>query len=82
VVPWTAGAYRSLNSTSPEPVREKVEVSSCFCSGNKKSAEQRLPAKEAGMSKLKMLLMLLETVPLNEVVYDLLGLDESTGIIR
>jgi hypothetical protein len=41
-----------------------------------------LPAKEAGMSKLKMLLMLLETVPLNEVVYDLLGLDESTGIIR
>jgi hypothetical protein len=68
VVPWTAGLYRSLNSTSPEPVRVKAEVSSWDCSGKRKSAEQRLFFQEAGMSKLKMVLMSWVAVPLKEVV--------------
>jgi len=56
-----------LNSTSPEPVSEKDEVSSWDSSGKRNSSEQVLPSWEAGMSKLKIELTVPEAVPLKEV---------------
>jgi peptide subunit release factor 1 (eRF1) len=50
--------------------------------GNKKTRLQVLPASEEGMSKLKMLETVEDTVPLNEVPGALLGEEESTGMIR
>jgi hypothetical protein len=82
VVDWVAGSETAPNVTLPSPLKEKAEVSRSSCFGKRKTRLQVLPASEAGMSKLKIVETVEETVPLKEVPMASSGEDESTGTIR
>ncbi len=69
-------------SIPPLPEKVKEDVVSCDCRGNKNISEQVFPASLAGMSKLKMLDIVLETSPKKLVPGADDGLDESIGMMR
>lgn len=81
-VELVAGDVKAQKSTLPSPLKEKDEVSSSACVGNRKTREHVLPESEGGISKLNREETVEEIVPLKEVPGAVLGEEESIGIIK